>query len=423
MFSEGQKFLRKSYPKIIEKVKAPALYKKYLHLWNNTLFYRNTALDIHPQTKLYLAGSGKASLLMAESLMEYLALPIQASLFISPLDAPQSQFTVLKGNHPVPGEDSLKAGKKMYNFLKDLKDSDTLIYFLSGGSSALFEFPLDNITLNDLKILNKSCLASGANIHEINTLRSAISAVKGGKLASLCKAKIYVFVLSDVMGNDLSIIGSGPFYSRKNALSSQHIIKKYQLAKKLSPNVLKLLSQDISQDNHPAVPHFLIGTNMELLEAAEELCMNANIKAIIYPETLFGEAKESGEMIAQMIKIYKSSKPVCLIFGGENTVSLNTSPGQGGRAQELALSVLNELQDTCEYALLAAGSDGIDGVGGAAGAIVDQDTFLKAQELDLSPSDYLKVHDSYNFFKKCDALIEVGYTGTNVGDIVIAIIP
>lgn len=422
MFSERQEFLRNSYPLIIEKVKAPALYKKYLHCWNNTLFYRNIALDIHSGSQLYLAGSGKASVLMAESLIKYLPQSIKGSLFISPQEAPGSQFKVLKGNHPIPGEDSLKAGKTMYNFLKSLRQDDTLIYFLSGGSSALFELPLNNIQVDDLKNFTETCLSSGANIHEINTLRSSISAVKGGKLASLSKAKVYVFVLSDVMGNDLSIIGSGPFYSHTKVRSTQEIIKKYKLEDKLNSNLLNTLSKNIPALDHRPVPHFLIGTNMELLEAAEQVCLDANIKAVTFPESLFGEAKESGKMIAQMIKTYSSSKPACLIFGGENTVTLHSSPGKGGRAQELALSVLTELQDSYKYDLLSAGSDGIDGIGGAAGVVINQNTFLNAQELVLSPSEYLQSHDSYNFFKKCDALIEVGYTGTNVGDIVMAMI-
>lgn len=422
MFSEGQKFLKESYPRIIEAVKAPALYKKYLHRWDNTLFYRNTPLDIHSSTNLYLAGSGKASLSMGESVLEYLPVEVKGSLFISTQEAPQSQLNVLSGNHPIPGKDSLKAGKSMYQFIRDLDSDDTLIYFLSGGSSAMFEFPLENIQLNDFKALTQTCLSCGATIHEINTLRSLISAVKGGKLASLCKAKVYVFVLSDVMGNDLSIIGSGPFYSELNARSPQHIIQKYKLENQLSSNILALLSHTSPTIDHCSIPHYLIGSNMDLLEAAEIRCLDVGIKPLTFPASLMGEAKECGKMIADMIRHYKSEKPACLIFGGETTVTLNSTSGKGGRSQELALSVLCELQDTCNYALLSAGSDGIDGVGGAAGVIINQTTYIKAQELGLSTIEYLAKHDSYHFFKQCNSLIECGYTGTNVGDIVMAII-
>ncbi len=420
MLSQGQKLLKQIYFDIIEEVKAPALYKKYLHRWEDTLFYRNTPLEIQGK-KVFLAGSGKASLGMAEAVLEYLPAEVYDSLFITPKEAPESPFNTIMGDHPIPGNNSLEAGINMKRFLTSLTKNDTLLYFLSGGSSAMFELPIKGIDLNDMRELTATCLASGADIHEINTLRSSLSLVKGGKLTNLCKATIYIFVLSDVMGNDLSIIGSGPFYTAGHLHNINDIIIKYNLDSSINTNTLYHLKNAETHANSRSVSHFLIGTNMELLQAAETACFDHNIKPITFPESLRGEARESGKMIADMIKKYNSGTPVAFIFGGENTVTLNDSPGKGGRTQELALSVLNELKDECKYSLLAAGSDGMDGMGGAAGAVICSETYQIIQEKDLSIQEYLDRHDSYGIFKECNALIECGYTGTNVADIVVAI--
>ena len=150
--------------------------------------------------------------------------------------------------------------------------------------------------------------------------------------------------------------------------------------------------------------------------------MDHGIKPLSFPESLFGEARQAGKMIADMIKFYSGPKPVCMIFGGETTVTLNASPGQGGRSQELALSALEVLKDMKGVTLLAAGSDGMDGVGGAAGAIVNAETYRKALELGLSIPEYLDRHDSYHFHDQCGSLITTGHSGTNVGDVVLALI-
>jgi hydroxypyruvate reductase/glycerate 2-kinase len=422
MSDKTKQILLNGYRQIIRSVQASSLYKKNLHLFDGALYYKNTLIDIEPRSRLILAGSGKAALSMGEAFLDYLPRKIDDSLFICPSEPRHSIFNVIPGNHPIPGEQSLIAGKCMYHFISSLSEHDTLFYFLSGGSSALFELPEDDISLKDISALTHTLLSCGATIHEINILRSTLSKVKAGKLGRICKSNCYVFVLSDVMGNDLSTIGSGPFYSSGDLSANiQRILQRYQLEKRLETKIINNIRNISDEKTLTSIPHYLIGSNMDLLEAAELICFDEGIKPITFPESLTGEAKEAGKMIATMVKNYKGSRPACLIFGGETTVTLNGNPGLGGRSQELALSALNELKDTSGITILSAGSDGIDGVGGAAGAIISPDSNRKAKEKGLSCKDYLERHDSYHFFKECDALIECGYTGTNVGDIVMAL--
>jgi len=407
---------------MVDHVKADALYKTYLRFFNNTVYYRNTPLDTYPKGKLILAGSGKASLNMGKAFVKYLPQQYDDSLFISPVKGSDTPFKVMLGDHPIPGINSLRSGESMLELISSLDENDILIYFLSGGSSALMELPEQGLTIDDLGKATDIFLANGLSIHEINILRAALSRVKAGKLASICKAKCYVFVLSDVMGNDMAIIGSGPFHpSNSDPEKMSEIIDKYDLHKDLAQTVMNAF-RSYEVDKIRKIPHFLIGSNMDLMHAAEIACFDAAVKPLSFPESLFGEAQKSGKMIADMLKLYSGDKPACMIFGGETTVSLNEHPGKGGRSQELALSVLQELKDTPGLYLLSAGSDGIDGVGGAAGALIRTDTYHKSQELGLSIQEYLAKHDSYHFHEQCGSLIKTGYSGTNVGDVVMALI-
>jgi hydroxypyruvate reductase/glycerate 2-kinase len=422
MVADPKDILINAYHSIVNEVKAGALFRKYLHMFNDTLYFRNTVIDTRPKGSLVLAGSGKASLAMGTAFLNFCPHPWDKSLFISPSKPSESPFYHIRGDHPLPEKNSLEAGKSMYELISSLSEDDTLIYFLSGGSSALMEYPVDGLSIDSISVLTDTLLAKGLDIREINTLRPALSRVKGGQLANLCKANCYVFVLSDVMGNDLSMIGSGPFdQTAADRDKIREIINTYELETVLSPDIIeKLLG--FEKTEVPKIPHFLIGSNMDMMQAAETACFDAGIKPLVFPESLFDEARENGKMIADMIRLYEGETPVCMIFGGECTVTLNEQPGLGGRSQELALSALEELKDKPGIYLLAAGSDGIDGVGGAAGAIVSSNTYQKAEQLGLSIQSYLDKHDSYHFHQQCGSLIITGYSGTNVGDIVMALI-
>jgi len=418
-----KEFLINAYHKIIDAVQANALYQKYLHVFDHTLYYKNTPIDLDTPGRLIFAGSGKASLSMGKAILPYLSRKPDKSLFISPSEPSGALFTVMQGNHPVPGKKSHTAGIRMLELIDSLTKNDTLVYFLSGGSSSLLEFPETGISLKDVQKVTKALLSCGMSINEINVLRGALSQVKAGKLAQRCKAKCHIFVLSDVTGNELSVIGSGPFYKSNIDQDKIHsLIKKYQLENVLPSHIIDIFKGYGPAVNIDNIPHYLVGSNMDLLEAAELICFDEGIRPLSFPESLFGEANQAGKMIADMLKYYSGQKPTCMIFGGETTVTLNETPGKGGRSQELALSVLSELQDTPGMTLLSAGSDGIDGVGGAAGAIVDTDTYKTARSLSLSIPKHLENHDSFHFHKQCGSLLITGYSGTNVGDVVMALI-
>ena len=423
MPSKEKEFLVNAYHKIIQAVQPDALYEKYLHVFDNSLYFKNTFIDLNTPGKLILAGSGKASLSMGQAFLPYLSQKADGSLFIAPSEAPEAPFTVLEGSHPIPNTQSLEAGKRMYEFIGSLTEQDTLIYFLSGGSSSLLEYPESGVSLDDLQKATSTFLSCGMNINEINVLRGALSKIKAGKLGDICRAKCYVFVLSDVMGNDLSTIGSGPFYRTQADPDLIHaLILKYKLASLLPAYMIDIFKAYDTTGKVDHIPHYLIGSNMDLLEAAELVCFDESIRPLSFPESLFGESEHAGKMIADMLKFYSGPKPTCMLFGGETTVTIDKPSGKGGRSQELALSVLEKFHDLHGVTLLSAGSDGMDGIGGAAGAIVDPDTFKAANSLGLSIQGYLLKHDSYHFHKQCGSLITTGYSGTNVGDVVMALI-
>jgi glycerate 2-kinase len=277
--------------------------------------------------------------------------------------------------------------------------------------------------MEELQEASRLFLARGLNIREINVLRGCLSQLKAGKLAALCRAKVRVLVLSDVLGNDFGVIGSGPFSRAPGSPeNAKRIMRKYRLDKDLPAHVTsRILRADTGNSHLRDVPHYLIGSNIDLLEAAEAFFRERGIPIQTFPESLSGEARAAAEMIAAMIRYNRAAKPGVMLFGGETTVSLNKNPGLGGRSQEMALAVLADLKDYPGYALLCAGSDGIDGNTDAAGALVDRQTFLKAQATGLSPEVYLQRHDSYHFHQQCGSLIVTGPSGTNVADIAMVV--
>lgn len=416
-----KKLLTGSLHYALKCVQPDALFRKYLRLHNDTLYFRNIALYNKNDGRLFLAASGKASCGMAKALLPYLPVEPEDSLLIAPEICNNSTLHSCRGNHPLPGAESLEAGRKMLTFLKTRNENDTLIFLLSGGSSAMMEYPRPGIGLQDLQKANTLFLSRGLDIGEINLLRGRLSALKAGKATAACAARTRVLLISDVIGNDISVIGSGPFAVPKPGMKNPgKIIDKYRLDKDLPKHILdRMLLEDSENSAIREVPHYLAGSNMDLLEAAEAYFTGRNIPVETYPESIYGEARNMGDMIAGMVNNYSGPRPGIILFGGESTVRLNKDPGYGGRSQEMALAILAGLKDTNDYTILCAGSDGIDGNTDADGALVDGQTYLRAQKLGLSPDVYLQNHDSYHFHRPCGSLIKTGPTGTNVADICI----
>ncbi|MBN2781226.1 MAG: DUF4147 domain-containing protein [Candidatus Marinimicrobia bacterium] len=416
-----KEFLKTVYLKSLVDVHPDALFSAYLHLYDRELYYRNTLIPLGSRGRLVLAGSGKAALTMAKALTRYLPRPPDETLLIAPAGGNEDMQGVYPGDHPVPAENSLASGQKMLELLDSLNEHDVLLYLLSGGSSSLFEVPAEGLTIEDIQAATRVFLSAGLPIREINFLRARLSQVKAGRLAARCKANCHVFVLSDVMGNDLSVIASGPFTTLDpHAMNLEGLIRDYALDRRLPEHLLHLLRTNPPPQAAATVPHYLIGSNMEFLGAAEKHLEAEGIHTLSYPESLYGEARDSAGMIAAMIRNYRGPKPACLLFGGETTVTLSGDHGEGGRSQELALAAVSLLKDLPGTCLLAAGSDGIDGTGEAAGAVVDSGTYGLALSLGLSPEPYLVRHDSAAFHRRCGTGIVTGPSGTNLGDLVMA---
>ena len=396
----------------IKEVKPENLIKNQIKFSKNILQIKNHSINLKKIKKIYVCGSGKASYGMGVALLDILGDKLSGGVIISPVKHEKiKNIKILKGSHPIPDENSLKSTEILCNFLKKLDKDDFLIYLLSGGSSALLEMLPEDVSLDELKNLTEIMLKSGMTIEEINSLRKRISLVKGGKLLNYIKCDGICIVLSDVIGDDLRYIGSGPLFPEKDDFEPQKILEKYNIEDKIPEKIKKYFVKSHNVQKRK-FPHFIIGSNLDFLKAIKKLLKEkANIEADILTTFLKGEAREVAKVIVSIGKFLK--KP--LIFGGETTVTVK-GDGKGGRNQEIVLSALLELQYEKNFIFASIASDGIDGNTNAAGAIIDKNTIKKVNNLNLEILEYLNRNDSYNFFQQTEDLIITGITGTNVLD-------
>jgi len=410
---------------------------KPLNVIKNALTYKKGVLSVYNKQynlnafkDVYVFGSGKASVEMAKAILPVLGKRITSGLVVANYTYPALEtIQVVQGTHPVPTEKSVEAADTLIDKLSHLTKYDFYIYLLSGGTSALLERPLRPLTLNDLQAVTNLLLKSGVPIEEFNVVRKHLSMIKGGKLAQFTRAKGIVLVVSDVIGDPLASIGSGPLYAeQENYPEAYAILQKYALWEKL-PHAVKSVIQDklreaehkINMQKLSHIDHFIVANNMKLLMQAKEKAKSLGIKTHIMSSRLKGEAKDVAKAIVSIGKEILLSKnpfksPVCLLFGGETTVTLHGN-GKGGRNQEMCLSALQEIKDMPDISFLSAGTDGIDGNSDAAGAIIDNTSYQKAIKNGLNIDNYLSNNDSNTFFKRTGDLIQTGYTGTNVMDI------
>ena len=388
---------------------------------------------------LLTIGFGKAAYQMALAVEESLGDLLTNGLVITKYGygGTLKNIKIEEAAHPIPDENGLKATNRMIELLKKNATEKTLVLCLiSGGGSALLVAPYKGITLEEKKDVTKLLLKAGADIEELNTVRKHISRVKGGRLAEHCyPARIISFILSDVIGDHLETIASGPTApdetTYKHALT---VLKKFNLFKKVSPSVLDLLRkgekgiipETLKKDNpvFKKVTNIIVGNNKKALQAIKHQAVKLGFNAQIISAELSGEAREVAKSLANLaLKTQKTSPnlPLFLISGGETTVTVK-GPGIGGRNTELALAFALEIAGKKGITLLSAGSDGTDGPTDAAGVIVNGDTVHKAKDLGLDPERFLENNDSYNFFKKTGGLFITGPTGTNVMDIQIIVV-
>jgi len=370
--------------------------------------------------KSFLVAVGKAAWQMADAAIRVLG-SVDGGIVITKYGHVKGELpgiSCYEAGHPVPDDNGFTATKKVLELVQGLSEKDMVIFLLSGGGSALFELPL--VPGDELKDITRQLLECGADIVEMNTIRKRLSSVKGGRFAKACApAKVFSVVLSDIIGDPLDMIASGPACPDTSTCEqAAEIVRKYKL--RISEEAEKLLKQETPKQLDNAVSH-ITGSVRELCRAAADTCRELGYETVILTDCLCCEAGEAGSFLASIAKTHANgSTPVAYIAGGETVVHVKGN-GLGGRNQELALAAAQGLAGL-NAALFSVGSDGTDGPTDAAGGYVDGRTLARLQQKGINPAAALANNDAYHALEKIDGLIVTGPTGTNVNDIAVLLI-
>ena len=372
--------------------------------------------------RVLLVSAGKAAWQMAKAAYDFWGDRIENAVVVTKYDhvmGPIGNFQCYEAGHPVPDENSFKGTQAALDLVSGLTEQDTVLFLLSGGGSALFEKPL--VPGEVLQDVTGQLLACGADIVEINTIRKRLSAVKGGRFAQHCApAQVFSIVLSDILGDPLDMIASGPAVpdtaTKEQALA---IAKKYEL--KMPDYAWELLEKETPKELHNVTTQ-INGSVKELCVAAAAACRELGYEPIMLTDQLCCQAKEAGSFLASVLKTHAGSgKNLAFLAGGETVVHL-TGKGKGGRNQELALAAAVGIDGISGAAVFSVGSDGTDGPTDAAGGYTDYTTAaeLKAQGIEIF--DVLKQNDAFHALQKVGGLVYTGPTGTNVNDVAVALL-
>lgn len=370
---------------------------------------------------IYLVAVGKAAWEMAKTAKECMKQEIRGGIVVTKYGHVKAEIegvVCFEAGHPVPDENSLLATESVLEMTSGLQKEDTVIFLLSGGGSALFEKPY--VTTKELQGITEQLLNCGADIVEINTIRKRLSGVKGGRFAKWCEpAQVKTIVLSDILGDPLDMIASGPTTADsstcKDALS---IAKKYDL--KLSETAVKCLHEETPKEI-TNVETQIIGSVRKLCKAAQEKCLELGYEPHFLTDQMNCEAREAGRFLAAIAKSHTGKKKTAFISGGETVVHVK-GKGLGGRNQELVFAAAREISEEKNIAIISVGSDGTDGPTDAAGGYVDGDSFRQLQKLGIDYDAMLNNNDAYHGLSAVDGLILTGPTGTNVNDVTIVLI-
>ncbi len=372
--------------------------------------------------KLYLVSVGKAAWKMAEVATSCLEQPLEAGIVVTKYDHvehPIPGVTCYEAGHPVPDENTFRATQAVLDMTADLDKSDTVLFLLSGGGSALFEQPV--VAEAELQSITRQLLACGADIVEMNTIRKRLSMVKGGKFAQWCApAHVEAIVLSDILGDPLDMIASGPAASDQSTCADAlAIAEKYQLA--LSDSAMDCLRTETPKEL-TNVSTQIIGSVRELCKAASEIAEELGYEPILLTDHLDCEAKEAGAFLADVLRTHAcDGKKLAYLAGGETVVHL-VGKGLGGRNQEIALAAAAGITGIPNACVISVGSDGTDGPTDAAGGYSDGDTTKELAKHGLTVSEVLADNNAYHALKAVDGLIFTGPTGTNVNDVAVGLI-
>ena len=381
-----------------------------------------------PRGRTVVVGAGKAAAAMASAVEEHYKGTIDAGLVVTrhKHGMPLKKIEVVEADHPVPGEAGQKAAQRMLDLVRTLGPDDLLLCLISGGGSALLTLPAPGLLMADIQAVNKSLLLSGATIHEFNCVRKHLSAISGGRLARAANgAQVVALIISDVPGDDLSAIASGPTVGDPTTFADAcAILERYKITPPAA--VAKYLAEAQEETVKPDDPclarvqNILIAKPQDALEAAAACARQQGITPLILGNAIEGEARDVALVMAGITKqVLDFDQPIpapcVLISGGETTVTVR-GKGKGGRNSEFLLYFLMELRGHPRVYAMSCGTDGGDGTEDNAGAILGPKTCEYAGSQGLNPKIFAANNDSYTFFKHCDALIETGPTRTNVND-------
>jgi hydroxypyruvate reductase len=390
--------------------------------------------------RIFVIGGGKAGASMARAIEDLLKGRITAGL-VNVKYGHLTDLEVIRLNeagHPIPDEAGVRGTQEIVDLARQAGEKDLVICLISGGGSALLPLPVPGITLEEKQTVTKLLLACGATINEINTLRKHISQIKGGQLARIVMpATLISLILSDVIGDPLDVIASGPTVPDESTFQDcWRILEKYHLVDRIPRSVLNHiragLSGRVAETPKPGDPAFaktqnlIVGSNFLAVKAAAQKAKELGYNTLILSSFVEGETREVAKVHTAIVKeILNSGNPIpppaCIISGGETTVTLK-GEGLGGRNQEFVLAAAIDIAGLKDVVVLSAGTDGTDGPTDAAGAIADGTTVQRAKELNLDPFKYLQENDSYHFFQPLGDLILTGPTNTNVMDLRILLV-
>jgi glycerate 2-kinase len=408
---------------------------RHVRVSDGVLFAGKRRYRLEAFRNIYLTGAGKASARMAVAVERLLGKRITGGL----LNVKHGHVAKLRRirlnecGHPVPDEAGVQGAQEIGNIAAKAGEDDLLICLISGGGSALMPFPAQPVTLAEKQDTTQLLLRSGANIHEINTVRKHISSIKGGQLAALAwPAQVLSLILSDVIGDDLDVIGSGPTAPDSSTfLDALAVLEKFGLTNLVPPPVSERIRAGVAGEipetpkTLERVQNLIVGSNQLALDAAAGAARELGYRPLILSSFIEGETRDVAKVHAAIAKEVLSSgrpvkRPACVISGGETTVTIKGN-GLGGRNQEFALAAAMDIAAISGVLMLSGGTDGSDGPTDAAGALCDGTTIARAEKLGLNAADFLARNDSYHFFEPLGDLIKTGPTGTNVMDVRLAL--
>ena len=388
--------------------------------------------------RIKLIGAGKAGQPMAEAAQEFFGDRISEGMVIvkdgyTKKSSLSKRIKIVEAGHPLPDQRGVNATQEIIKHLQNSTANDLVICLISGGGSALLVSPVEGVLLDELQHLTELLLASGATINEINTLRKHLDRVKGGQLARIASpARVLCLILSDVVGDPLDVIASGPTVPDPSTYQDAvDILVRYAILEQVPTSIRTHLELG-QQGNIPETPkpgdHFfsnvhnmIVGSNHTATQAAISQAKIEGFNTLTLTNYMQGEASQVGKFLGSVLRQLALQnqpipRPACVIVGGETTVTIKGN-GMGGRNQELALGAVAELDGLKDIALITLTTDGGDGPSDAAGAVVTGDTLSRAKSMGLEPEEYLANNDSYNYFSPLEDLLRIGPTRTNVNDL------